>query len=87
MFEEFRFSLQRMSAITLSFSLWVSRNQATGSQRSRQLPAQPRTRAPCPQGGPCSNFKEQFNGMVYPEATQGLGVGLGHPKLGFSVRN
>lgn len=36
---------------------------------------------------PCSKFKQQFNIMVNTEARQSLGVGLGHPKLRFSVQN
>lgn len=35
----------------------------------------------------CSKFKKQFTDMVNIEARQHLGVGLGCPKLRFSVRN
>lgn len=35
----------------------------------------------------CSKFKQQFNSVVNTEARQSLGVGLGHPKLRFSIQN
>lgn len=94
-FEEFGFSLWRMSNTTSDFSHWVARNSGTKSCCSRQGSVHSTVQgwagtAPSPLFAlcrPCSKFKQQFNNMVNTEARQSLGVGLGHPKLRFSIQN
>lgn len=94
-FEEFGFSLWRMSITTLTLTTGLQGIQdpspvAAGRDLSMaRCKAElgwflPSLFALC---RPCSKFKQQFNNMVNTEARQSLGVGLGHPKLRFSVQN
>lgn len=85
MFEEFR--VQFAKDVTLCFDLqplghrelsnWVLPQQ---SGDSSFLPVFAFCRL-------CSKSKKQFNTKVNTEARQCLGVGLGRPKLGFSIHN
>lgn len=94
-FEEFGFSLWRMSNTTSDFNHWLQGIQDPSPVAAGRDLSTAQCRAGLGQlllplfalCRPCSKFKQQFNIMVNTEARQSLGVGLGHPKLRFSVQN